>query len=74
MCAYYEDEQILKKGDTAIYQNENITVLETKHIKENKTMDITYLIDSDKSSTKQKINIPYKSTGYGLELSARKLS
>lgn len=74
MCAYYEDEQILKKGDTAIYQNEKITILESKHIKENKTMHIIYVIDSDKSSKKQKINIPYKSTGYGFELSTRKLS
>jgi len=72
MCGYYDDEQKIKKGDTAIYQNENITIVEAKHIKDNKTMDITYKIDSDISQDEKTINIPYKTTGYDLSLINRK--
>ena len=70
MCAYYDDNQIIKKGDCATFQNQNITILTAKHIKENRTMDITYKI----GSSEQMINIPYKTSGYGLNLSSRKLS
>ncbi len=69
MCAYYDDEQKIKKGDNAIYKNQNITIVSCKHIRENKTMDITFKIDTDE----QLINIPYKTIGYGFSLSSRKI-
>lgn len=74
MCAYYEDEQILRKGDKAIFKNQNITIIASKHIKENRTMDITYTLDSNINHEELKMNIPYKTTGYELELTSRKVS
>ncbi len=67
MCAYYDDEQKIRKGDNAIYKNQNITIVSCKHIKENRTMDVIFKIDSEE----QLINIPYKTSGYGLSLSSR---
>ncbi len=74
MCAYYEDEQKIKKGDSATLNNQKITILTATHIRENKTMDITYKINSDDSTNEKTINVPYKTTGYGFELSSRKMS
>ena len=71
MCAYYDDEQKIKKGDIALYKNENITILLAKHIKENRTMDITYKIEN--KDEKNLINIPYKTTGFGLSLISREI-
>ena len=64
MCAFYDDEQKIKKGDKALYKNENITIVSAKHIKEKRTMDITYIVDE--SSVENKINIPYKTSGFGI--------
>ncbi len=74
MCAYYDDEQKIKKGDTATYNNQNITIIKATHIKDNRTMDITYKTDANETTNEQTINIPYKTTGFGLELSSRQLS
>ena len=74
MCGYYDDEQKIKKGDTAIYKDQNITIIKATHIKDNKTMDITYKIDSDENKIEQTINIPYKTVGFGLDLSSREVS
>jgi hypothetical protein len=68
MCGFYDDEQKIKKGDKATYQDENITIILAKHIKQNKTMDITYIVDSDVNKEEKKINIPYKTSGYGINL------
>lgn len=57
MCAFYYDEQKIKKGDEAIYKNENITILSAKHIKENKTMNILYVKNDLQEN---QIIVPYK--------------
>lgn len=64
MCGFYDDEQKIKKGDKAIFENKNITIISAKHIKHNKTMDITYCVN-DKEETK---NIPYQTSGFGFKL------
>ena len=66
MCAYYDDEQKVKKGDKALYKDKNITIISAKHIKENRTMDIVYIIDN--KNEENLLNIPYKTTGFGLSL------
>ncbi|PHS58768.1 MAG: hypothetical protein COB17_02140 [Sulfurimonas sp.] len=69
MCGFYDDEQKIKKGDKALYKNENITIVSAKHLSENRTMDITYIAEND---VLQKIlNIPYKTSGFGLSLVQR---
>lgn len=68
MCGFYDDEQKIKKGDKAIYQDETITIVSAKHIRENRTMDISYVIDSIPEIIEQKINIPYKTAGFGFIL------
>jgi len=73
MCAYYDDKQKIKKGDAAVYQNQNIIIISAKHIRENKTMDITYCIQSTQTPIEHTINIPYKTTGYNLSLKQRKI-
>jgi len=73
MCGYYDDEQKIKKGDKAVFENENITIVKATHIKDNKTMDILYTIDKDKSKIEKKINIPYKTGGYNLQLINRNI-
>jgi len=67
MCGFYDDEQKIKKGDKAIYQDKYITIILAKHIKENKTMDIIYTIDSNPQE-ELSINIPYKTAGYDITL------
>jgi len=58
MCGFYSDEQKIKKGDIALLDGEKICVVDAKHIKENKTMDINYTLeDSLKEKT---LNFPYK--------------
>ncbi len=74
MCAFYDDEQKIKKGDLAIYQNQNITITKATHIKHNKTMDIIYIFNDDKNEIEQKINIPYKTTINEFNLFSRKVS
>lgn len=69
MCAYYDDEQKIKKGDKATYKDENIFIILARHVKENKTMDITYIID--KTKEENLLNIPYKTSGFGLSLISR---
>ena len=64
MCGFYDDEQKIKKGDKAFYENESITIITAKHIKENRTMDISYLVDE--TGVENKINIPYKTAGFGI--------
>ncbi len=71
MCGFYDDEQKIKKGDKAIYKNQNITIVSAKHITTNKTMDIVYMIDSQPENGEIMINIPYKTVGYGLNLLGR---
>lgn len=68
MCGFYDDEQKIKKGDIATFNGNNITIETATHIKENKTMDIVYV---DENKNKKMINIPYKTSGYGFELSKR---
>lgn len=70
MCGFYDDEQKIKKGDKAIYQGEAISIVLAKHIKENKTMDIIYTIDSNPQEELM-INIPYKTAGYDITLTNR---
>ncbi len=65
MCAFYDDEQKIKKGDTAIYKNRRILIISAKHITQNKTMDITYVLEEEKDES-YSINLPYKTSGYGL--------
>ena len=64
MCGFYDDEQRIKKGDKATYKNENITIISAKHVTANETMDITYIVDE--TNIENKINIPYKTTGFGI--------
>ncbi len=64
MCGFYDDEQKIKKGDIATLNNEYITILSAKHIKYNKTMDITYHINNEEKV----FNIPYQTTGHGFKL------
>ena len=64
MCGFYDDEQKIKKGDKAFYKGETITIVLVKHIKENRTMDITYIVNE--SEVENKINIPYKTSGFGI--------
>ena len=71
MCAYYDDEQKIKKGDKALYKDEKITILLAKHIKENRTMDITYKVEN--KDEENLLNIPYKTTGFGLSLISREI-
>ena len=47
MCGFYDDEQKIKKGDRAIFRGKNITIIDAKHIKENKTMDISYIVENE---------------------------
>ena len=70
MCGFYDDKQKIKKGDKAIYNNEEIEILKATHIKENRTMDIFYI---DKKEKEYKINIPYQTAGFGLNLLTRDL-
>ncbi|RLA77131.1 MAG: hypothetical protein DRG78_17860 [Epsilonproteobacteria bacterium] len=67
MCGFYDDEQKIKKGDRAVYNNESVTIISAKHITNDKTMDIVYKIDTA-DSQKLLVNIPYKTVGYGFEL------
>ena len=69
MCAYYDDEQKIKKGDTALYKDDKITIIFAKHIKENRTMDITYKLHDEENL----LNIPYKTAGFGLSLISREI-
>jgi len=71
MCAYYDDEQKVKKGDKALYKNENITIISAKHIKENRTMDIVYTFEN--KNEENLLNIPYKTAGFGLSLIMREI-
>jgi len=67
MCGFYNNNQKIKKGNKAKYNGKDITILSAIHIKENKTMDITFI---DKNSIEQTVNIPYKTSGYGFEFIA----
>ncbi len=69
MCGFYDDEQKIKKGDTATFKGQDISIQTAKHIKENKTMDIVYI---DENNNENSINIPYMTSGYGFELKERK--
>ncbi len=57
MCGFYADNEKIKKGDKALYNGEEVVILQANHIKSNKTMDIIY-----ESSSKEKsvLNFPYK--------------
>ena len=68
MCAFYDDEQKIKKGDSAIYNSKYITIQSVKHIKENRTMDIIY---TDENKEANLVNIPYQTSGYGFKLLSR---
>ncbi len=68
MCGFYDDEQKIKKGDKAIYQGTNVTIQSAKHIKENRTMDIIYIDDSNNENM---INIPYQTSGFDIQLQSR---
>ena len=63
MCGFYDDNQKIKKGDSALYKGKTVNILLAKHIKENKTMDIT--IEYIDTKIQETINIPYKTAGYG---------
>ncbi len=69
MCGFYDDEQKIKKGDTSTFHGENIKIVSAKHIKENKTMDIIYQKETNEQELK--VNIPYKTVGFGFELVGR---
>jgi ASC-1-like (ASCH) protein len=69
MCAYYDDEQKIKKGDIALFKDDKITIISAKHIKENRTMDITYKLNDEENL----LNIPYKTAGFGLSLISREI-
>lgn len=71
MCGFYDDSQKIKKGDTATYQGCDITILSAKHIKSNRTMDITYVIDKDIDKKEYLVNIPYQTCGFGFNLKNR---
>ncbi len=71
MCGFYDDSQKIKKGDSAIYLGNTITVVSAKHIKENRTMDITYTIDTEIQTKEYCTNIPYQTCGFGFELLER---
>lgn len=58
MCAFYENGDKIKKGDIALYNNKSVRVLISKHIKENKTMDI--VLEELETNKQYKINVPYK--------------
>ena len=62
MCGFYDDNSKIKKGDIANYNGKKITIIEVKHIKGNKTMDISFI---DEDNYKQLVNIPYMTSGYG---------
>jgi len=63
MCGFYDDEQKIKKGDSALYNGKAVTIINATHIKQNKTMDIQ--IQYVDTNEKQTVNIPYKTAGYG---------
>jgi len=67
MCAFYDCEQKIKKGDTAIYKNETVSIVSIKHIKENKTMNIEYLTNGKN----EVLNVPYKTYSFGFSLIKR---
>jgi cobalt-precorrin 5A hydrolase len=60
MCAYYDDQQKIKKGDYALYNNKAIYIESVKHIKETKMMDIVIRYESD--DTKYSLSTPYKTS------------
>ena len=64
MCGFYDDSTKIKKGDTARYNGINVTIISCKHIKENRTMDISFI---DENNQEQIINIPYMTSGYGFK-------
>jgi len=67
MCAYYEDKTTkIKKEDIALYQGKTIEIVSVKHIKSNKTMDITYRTVGRTALCPTNINIPYHASVEGL--------
>ena len=67
MCAYYEDQTTkIKKEDKAFYRGETIEIVSVKHIKSNKTMDITYRTVGRTVLCPTNINIPYHASVEGL--------
>jgi len=68
MCGFYDDSTKIKKGDTARYDGKDITIVSCKHIKENRTMDITFIDDNDDDKVEKVVNIPYMTSGYGFRL------
>ncbi len=71
MCGFYDDEQKIKKGDMATLDGVNIEILSAVHIKKNRTMDIKYKLVSTNIIEERLINIPYQTSGFGLNLSSR---
>ena len=69
MCGLYDDGEKIKKGDSAVFERKKITILNAKHIKTNKTMDITY--KEDETQKELRLSIPYKTTGYDIQLLQR---
>jgi hypothetical protein len=57
MCGFYADNQKIKKGDRALYDGQEVLILEANHIKSNKTMDIIY---QNSFNEKSVLNFPYK--------------
>jgi len=67
VCAYYEDQTTkIRKEDKALYQGNIIEIVSVKHIKSNKTMDITYKTVGRTALCPTSINIPYHASVKGL--------
>jgi len=58
MCGFYADEQKIKEGDIALFNEKKIQILSAKHMKNNKTMNIVYKDDFTKEE--YLLNFPYK--------------
>jgi hypothetical protein len=64
MCGFYDNNSKINKGDKARYNSKDITIVSVTHIKQARTMDITFIDDTKKETT---VNIPYMTSGYGFE-------
>ena len=68
MCAYYQDgKERIKKGDIAFYLMNEIEILEVKHLKEHKLMDIYYLSNGHHIS----MQVPYQTVMDDIKLRTR---
>jgi len=69
MCGFYDDGAKIKKGDSATFKGKEILILDAKHVKTNKTMNIRYRVELTQEELL--LNIPYKTTGYDIQLIQR---